>query len=234
MHQKSHKFDIPTKQTNNLRRVRHINPKTCFECDSKTEVLLFNIDEYRQTRYVESLFRRNIWLAISLLLVGVNAFKNCDGSESLRIRTRNYKVSELPTVIPRLLPLSFRVKCLHELPALFGIWLRLVIFNVFFLFTLQYFMSVFTSADSRSACYTPLCLSSSVNWKAHPKRMNEESVNLITRNEGHKPEQILQAPYPGFKQKKKLMKIYEKEIISRTSPKWVISKLLAKEKKTTT
>lgn len=32
--------------------------------------------------------------------------------------------------------------------------------------------------------------------------MNEESVNPITRNEGHKPELIWQSPYPGFKQKK--------------------------------
>ena len=154
------------------------------------------------TRYAESLFRGNIWLAISLPLVGVIAFKNRDGSESLKIRTRNYKVSELPTVRPTLLPLFFGVKFLHELSVLFDIWLRLVIFNAVFLFTLQYFMSVFTPADSRSTCYMPLCLSGSVNWKAHPKRMNEESVNLITRNEGQKPELISQSPYPSLRRKK--------------------------------
>ena len=142
-------------------------------------------------------------------------------------------MSELPTVRPTLLPLFFGVKFLHELSVLFGIWLRLVIFNAFFLFTLQYFMSVFTPADSRSACYMPLCLSGSVNWKAHPKRMNEESVNPITRNEGQKPELISQSPYPSLRRKKNVDEdLWEGNYFQNFFRNELLANCLQKKKKT--
>ena len=167
--------------------------------------------------------------------MGVIAFKNCDGSESLRIRTRNYKVSELPTVIPRLLPLFFDVKFLHELSVLFGIWLRLVIFNALtdkvFLFLRQRTLCRFLLQLIAGLRATRPCAWVAVNWRAHPKRMNEESVNPITRNEGQKPELIWQSPYPGFKQKKKRWRRFmRRKLFPELLSKWVISKLLAKEK----
>ena len=63
--------------------------------------------------------------------------------------------------------------------------------------------------------------------KRTQKSANDESVNPITRNEGQELE--LTSRLPCLHAEKKLTKIYEEPIISRTSLKLVTSQLLAKE-----